>query len=604
LTNDRDSHQDAFGGGVPLTSVPFPSPYTDQNGLFAFLVLSLDHFGIEAGKIGQTAQRQINVTDSLSVQKGSHNLKFGADLRRLSPISEPAAYLQEALFLDLPSAEMGNAFETLVISPGRATLLFHNLGIFAQDTWRSLPRLTFTYGLRWDVDFAPSAINGPSFPSFTGFNLKDLSALALAPAGTSAFKTKYANVAPRLGIAYQVSPKQDWGTVVRGGFGAFYDLATSEAGNLIVTDVYPFGAEKRKLFTSFPLDPAMAAPSAPNPPTAANPGKVFGFQPNLELPYTLQWNIALEQSLGSQQAISASYIGAAGRRLIQTATVVSPNPAFTEADLVTNAATSDYHALQVQLQRRLSHGLQALASYTWAHSIDTASSGSYGTTSNQPLGTDPNANRGPSDFDIRHAFSAAVTYDVPSLQTNPFASVILGGWSLENIIQVRSAPPVEISDGNFSQLNTGFQADIRPDVIPGQAFYMYGPQYPGGKAFNVNAFRDPPTDPNTGNPLRQGNVPRNFLRGFGATQWDFAIHREFPIRESLRLQFRAEMFNILNHPNFGQPIGNIADSRFGVSSNLLGQSLAGGVTSGTGGFSALYQIGGPRSIQLALKLMF
>ncbi len=181
-------------------------------------------------------------------------------------------------------------------------------------------------------------------------------------------------------------------------------------------------------------------------------------------------------------------------------------------------------------------------------------------------------------------------------------NAILRGWSLQNIIQARSAPPVNVSDQNFFFFNGGILADIRPDLVSGQPVYLFGPQYPGGKAFNPAAFTDPPVDPNTGNPLRQGNVPRNFLRGFGATQWDLAIHRDFPVRESVKIQFRAEMFNVLNHPNFGQP-GNAWPFDFGVSTQMLGRSLA-GQSLGSGGFDSLYQIGGPRSIQFALKLIF
>jgi hypothetical protein len=142
----------------------------------------------------------------------------------------------------------------------------------------------------------------------------------------------------------------------------------------------------------------------------------------------------------------------------------------------------------------------------------------------------------------------------------------------------------------------------RPDVVPGQPFYLYGWQYPGGKAFNPAAFQDPSS------PTAQGNLARNALRGFGAWQEDLAIRREFPIHDQLKLQFRAEMFNIFNHPNFGDPgtlfnTGNILTSPlFGVSTMTLAQSLYSG--GGNGGFSPLYQIGGPRSIQLALKLIF
>ena len=111
-------------------------------------------------------------------------------------------------------------------------------------------------------------------------------------------------------------------------------------------------------------------------------------------------------------------------------------------------------------------------------------------------------------------------------------------------------------------------------------------------------------DPNTNLPLRQGTLPRNALRGFGATQWDFAVHRDFLIRESLKLQFRAEMFNVLNHPNFGPPVSDLNNtSQFGLSTQMLAQSL-GANNLGLGSFNPLYQIGGPRSIQLALKLLF
>jgi hypothetical protein len=131
----------------------------------------------------------------------------------------------------------------------------------------------------------------------------------------------------------------------------------------------------------------------------------------------------------------------------------------------------------------------------------------------------------------------------------------------------------------------------------------FGQSCPGGKGFNPNAFTNPPSDPNTGNPLRQGTLGRNVLRGYGAAQWDFAVHRDFPIRESLKLQFRAEMFNVLNHPNFGPPSGLFGQERFGLSTKTLGQSLSNN-SLGAGGFNPLYQIGGPRSVQLALKLTF
>jgi len=408
-------------------------------------------------------------------------------------------------------------------------------------------------------------------------------------------------------------------TVLRGGFGVFYDLASSEAGNLVAFFHYPFGTSKTLFGTAiggtatFPFSSADAAPPAI---TAANviSGGIFGFDPNLKLPYTLQWNLALERGLGEKQTLTASYIGSTGRRLIQTFNAFSRSPNFATANLVTNAATSDYHALQLQFQRRLSQGLQALTFYTWSHSTDDASAGSIiGNNSNAFLPGVTNSNRGPSDFDIRNAFSAGLTYQIPAPKTRALTDVVLRGWSIESFITARSAPPVTVYDGAFFSLQND-TARVRPDVKPGVPFYLFGSQClqappagfgqpcPGGKGFNPNAFTPPPTDAK-GNPIRQGDLGRNALRAFGATQWDFAVHRDFPIRESLKLQFRAEMFNSLNHPNFAPPVSNTVGSQFGRSTQMLGQYL-GGSNVGGGGLSPLYQIGGSRSVQLALKLQF
>ena len=599
---------DSFGGAVPLTDLPFPAPYTSSNASLALHIVPLIDGNLSAGEFVGNLQRQFNLVDSLSVQKGSHSLKFGVDFRRLSPISGPESYDQFADFQDVASFEAGTTGFTEVSSNLHANLLFRNLGAFAQDTWRIAPRLSLTYGLRWDVDFAPSALNGQNLTAVTGFNLRDLSQLALAPAGTPPFATKYGNLAPRLGAAYQISQSQEWQTVLRGGFGVFYDLATQEVGNNVV-GAYPFSAAKISFGgETFPLSPSDASPPSITPPNATS-GILFGFDPHLQLPYTLEWNVALEQALGKQQTVSVSYIGAVGRRLIQSAQVLSPNSNYLEAALIANTASSDYNALQVQFQRRLSRGLQVLSSYTWSHSIDDASAGSFGSFSNLGIpGSNSNVNRGPSDFDIRHSFSAGVTYDIPAPKGGAFMNSVLRGWSIDDFILARSAPPVDVSDELFGQLGN-VVAEVRPDLVTGQPLYLYGSQYAGGKAFNPAAFTDPPFDPTTFIPLRQGDTPRNFLRGFAAAQWDFAVHREFPLRESLKLQFRAEMFNVLNHPNFGSPSGTFLSpafggpAGFGLSTQMLAQSLA---PSGLGGgaFNPLYQIGGPRSIQFALKLQF
>ncbi len=606
---------DNFGGAVPLPSLPLPDSVTAQNAAFTFSILSLNNgSSLQVGKQAENVQRQINVVDNLSVQKGSHSFKLGIDYRRLTPRTAPANYSQLVFFLDIPSAQIGSTPEFgAIASAAPVTVLFRNLGVFSQDTWHVVPRLTITYGLRWDVDFAPSSLDGPSIPSLTGYNLGDFSTLAVASAGTPPFKTQYTNVAPRLGLAFEVFQKQNWQTVFRGGFGVFYDLVSSETGTAIGLGDPPFGTFT-PLSGSFPYAPSQISPTPIPPATIAS---IAAFNPKLRLPYTLEWNIAWEQGIGREQSISASYIGASGRRLLQATDIQMPptNPAV-NGIFVDNTAISNYNALQLQFQRRLSRGLQGLASYSWSHSIDTGSAGSTALISNIGIpGNNRDANRGPSDFDIRSAFSLGVTYKAPAPRSNAFANAILEDWSVQSIVQAHTAPPVDISDSHFFLPNGGIFADVRPDLVPRQPIYLFGSQClsefgslcPGGKGLNSAAFTDPPTDPVTGNPVRQGNVPRNFARGFGAAQWDFAIHRSFPIRESFRLEFRTEMFNVLNHPNFGQPNGQFGTGSFGLSHATLGQYLNGGGSgsnAGGGAFSALYQTGGPRSLQFALVLRF
>jgi hypothetical protein len=610
VSSNQTPSLDNFGGAQPFNSsaVGLPSPYTAQNAedILAFFFLN----GAELATGGESGnlQRQLNFVDSASLQKGAHALKFGADYRRLTPrvVSLPS-YNQVSYFNSLAGAQSGQFDTGEVDSTSVVPLIFRNFSLFAQDTWRVRPRLTVTYGLRWDVDFTPKSSSGPSLPTVVNFN--DASTLALAPAGTPVFATRYGNVAPRFGVAYQFAHKGGWESVVRGGWGVFYDLATTQFQANGTT--YPFG--QRKYLNSpgtFPMDPATAAPA---PVSAANP-QIFAYDPKLKSPYTQEWNLAFEQSLGPAQSLSTSYVGAIGRHLLVGELFFPANANILSATLTGNYGTSDYHALQLQFQRRLLHGLQALASFSWAHSIDTASTGaggiSYSDYYSRQLGA--NANRGPSDFDIRHAASIALTYDVSPPKLSALANAILQHWSLENVFQARSAPPVDV---NYLYLYTLENATlaIRPDVSPGIPLYLYGSQYPGGKAFNgtlgavaagcpdgsqsIGPFCPPPVS-------MQGDLGRNAFRGFGAWQWDFATHRDFPVGERMKLQFRAELFNILNHPNFGQPSGDLTYlPLFGLSSQTLGQSMS-SYNAGTGGFDPLYQFGGPRSVQFALKLSF
>jgi len=149
------------------------------------------------------------------------------------------------------------------------------------------------------------------------------------------------------------------------------------------------------------------------------------------LPRTYQWNVAIEQSLGNGQSLSLTYIGAVGRDQLRTTNLVSPNQNFGFVNVTDNLATSNYNALQMKFQRNLSRGLQALASYTFSHSIDIASTDAFANHLSTPISVaSPNIDRGNSDFDIRHAFTAGVTYSLPTPALNQASRVLFGGWSV------------------------------------------------------------------------------------------------------------------------------------------------------------------------------
>jgi hypothetical protein len=378
--------------------------------------------------------------------------------------------------------------------------------------------------------------------------------------------------------------------VIRGGIGIFYDVGSGSLAS--AANEFPFVAQNVLFGVPFPLTAQQAAPPiiSQTPPVTGN---FYVADPNLNLPRTYQWDLTLERALGPSQILSAAYIGAAGRDLLRQETLAFPNPNFETVFVTRNSATSDYDALQIKFQRRLTHGLQALGSYSLAHAIDIASndSGSFNTPS--ALGT--KLDRGNSDFDIRHAVTLAASYDIPAPGQNTFLHHVFGDWSLDTLLTARSATPVNISGPFFLVGGTEFNA--RPNVVPGMPFYLRGTQYPGGKAFSSLAFSNPPDG-------TQGDLGRNVLRGFAAWQQDFAVRRQFHIKDKVTLQFRAEFFNVFNHPNFGNPVASLSDPLFGRSKQTLANALVSSQGGFNGGLSPLYQFGGPRSAQLALKLEF
>jgi len=533
--------------------------------------------------LSSAQQKQWNLTDAVSLTAGRHQIKFGIDWRRSTP-----SYLQSNPvivydFFSSGSVQANTVDFGVSIAEANAFPVYTNFSAFAQDEWRATPRLALSMGLRWEVNPAPGAASGNLPFTVLGSNI---STLTLAPQGTPLWNTTWFNFAPRFGAAYVIRDKAGWETVLRGGVGVFFD--TGQQNGSLGYGGPGFSAFNVPLSGAFPIPTAQAVLPIVNPPTCtamAPCDQVAAFYPHLQLPFTLQWNASLQQGLGKSQGFTLSYVGSNGRRLLQENQVSAGafNPNFATVFFIRNGLTSDYNALQAQFQRRLTQGLSALAAYTWSHCID------YGSR-NFTLAFQ----RGDCDFDVRNNFSSALSYDLPNTFNNGFARLVLAHWGVDDRFTARGSFPVSLNGRSFRDPATG---RIVPGGLnlTGQPIYLYDSQFPGGREINPGAFSNPPAG-------QQGNAPRNFVRGFGGWQMDFALRREFPIYERLKLQFRAEAFNVFNHPNFGVINPNLCTAgpacTFGQPTATLANSP------GASALSSLYQMGGARSMQFALKLVF
>ena len=573
---------DAIGGNTSVDLLQLAGLDPGGQAVVA-LVYAGYYFQLEQS--GQSSeQKQWNLVDTASLSLGRHQFKFGVDYRRFAPFAIRPSPEDYYYYLGKTQVQTNNPV-ALVQAFGPAYPLYMNFSAFAQDEWRVSQRLSLSLGLRWEVNPAPGVTQ--AFKPYTiDFVSSNPNTWNIASPGTPLWQTTWFNFAPRLGVVYLLHNTPGRETVVRGGGGVFFDTgqqlgSKGFAGPGFFTEAFPP--------VSFPT--SVVPPPIVNPPTVPYE-EVYGFPTHLQLPYTLQWNASIEQALGKSQALTISYVGSHGSRLLQQSVIYTfNNPDASEFILNENGLTSDYDALQAQFRRRLSRGLTALASYTWSHCVDYGSENYFFSYQ-----------RGNCDFDVRHNLSAAFSYDLPDVGNNGIGNTVLHHWGLDDRFTARTGFPVTLN-GNASLQPDG-QFFYEGLNLTGQPVYLYGANCatilqglgdlqpgqgcPGGRAINPNAF----TAPSSG----LGDAPRNFARGFGAWQMDLAVRREFPIRERLKLQFRAEAFNIFNHPNFGLINANFGQSTFGQATATLASSL--------GALSPLYQMGGPRSMQFALKLIF
>ena len=572
---------DAFGGAIPVDLSQLQDASEDAT------TSVLLRFGSYIPRLTQSflggTQQQWNAVDTTTQQRGKHTIKMGVDWRRVAPtITQSSPYIQYQ-FRSAAAAASSSIFAAYVQSDASNYPVYVNFSAFAQDEWRLRPKLTLSMGLRWDVNPAPGVSKGIAPYTVTG--LDNFTNLALAPEGTPLWKTSWYNFAPRLGFAYVLNSDVAHETVLRGGGGVFFDTGQQLAAYAFNGPGYSATNYYGSAYGTPASFPLLAPNTMPSVSESLVPpyGAVYTSPSHLQLPYTFQWNASLEQALGKSQSLTISYVGANGRRLLEQqyyADISSYNPNFSSLYVITNGLTSSYNALQVKFQRQISKGLQVLGSYTWAHSLD------YGSFNSAfPY------KRGNADQDVRNNASAALSYDLPHSDTSTWMTALTSSWSIDGRFTARTGFPVPLNGNELTDPTTGQIFYSGLNIVPNAPLFLYGSrsEYPGGRTINPAAFSLP-----LGNDY--GNAPRNFVYGFGAVQTDISIRRSFPLYDKVHGEFRAESFNTFNHPNFGEIDGNYGDVQFGQAIAILSQSL--------GTLSPLYQMGGPRSLQLSLRIMF
>ena len=454
----------------------------------------------------------------------------------------------------------------------QASALVETLSAFAQDTWSVTSRLNLTYGLRWELTPAPS-MRQPS-AAFPASCVPVFGVTPVLPSGPvlspteELWKTRYTQFAPRIGAAFRAGPR----SVIRAGWGIFYDVAFSTALDPI--NGFPFN---RWQFSAGPSGASLA-----------NAAFGFRYATDLRLPYVQQWNVAYERVLGVSNVVSASLVASSGHRLLRYEG--APEQGSTEAEFLvaTNHGASTYRGLELQFKRRFTRGLQGMAAYTWSHSIDNGSSDSGVYLAGPPTSAD----RGSSSFDVRHNFIVGLTYELlHSGRTLP--ARIVAHWEVSMLLRERTGFPIDVlTTENF--LGLGFddlhrlqscsrRTSLAPRLDPRRAqVESRGLCRAGGNAGHTGTQHHRWSRHGAGGPLH----------------WNAAS----PLTESASLDLRMEAYNALNHPTPADPIRFLDNPLFGVPISTLNLMLGSG--SARSGLTPAFQIGGPRTFQLQIRLRF
>jgi hypothetical protein len=606
--------------------------------------------------------------DNYGWKSGRHDFKVGYEFRRTTiQLIQDNTFRGRLSFGSIPDPNGGpdllpplEAFLEGMPSGGKETQgnskrhsFENNHGFYFQDSFRWTPRLTVNYGMRWDY----FGVVGEKSHLF--YQLDPTSASDLSPTN-QLYNKDYNNFAPRIGLAYDVNGKGR--TVVRAGWGLFYDA--------FAQDIFLGHAPYNCAFCPGPAytgtGPSPISSAGPTTPIVANVpifsgftglSDYFGTDRNIRTPYTQNFNLNLQQQFG-KAVVQVGYVGARGTKLFRfrdinqptqaqiTAydtsaaqciggIVVLPNcpiagfdgpdntnfnvprtayPALFYVNREESSASSTYHSFQTSLRTNNWRGITSAVNFVWSHSVDNASdSEDFIPNAAQPNNSfAPNLERGNSNFDIRRRFSWNFGYQLPHIDGG--MSMLKNGWGIDGVLNSQDGQPFQLNynfEGDYSGSGEGFD---RPDVV-GPIRYGSGPT-----SVDLSSFQVPCTfgnltassssgDSNCLAGTRHfGNMGRNSLRGPAFKELNFSIFKDTHLTERLVLQFRAEFFNIFNHPNFANPnlpnfitdpASNGLDS-FGRGVGNLGLTATGDVGIGNPFLGG----GGPRGTQFALKITF
>ncbi len=530
------------------------------------------------------------VSDSVSVLRGRHRMKAGFEMHRRAN-NGSGNFFGKGEYVFTPIFT-GNAFADFMsgrpiviaqdLTPGTVGHRGQEYGFFFQDDIKVSSRLTLNVGLRYDL-----------FPGYTEVydrlsNLdttKGIVLLAGKNTSRNFVNTDLRDFGPRFGFAYAVDTKRT--LVVHGGYGLSYANSNNVVNYAGLNPPYTRAFSQTNLsFTTFDaqyriqdgLPTELVVP--PDRYDVTKPSGSFRqIDPNARMPYTQTFSFNIQKALRGDLVAEIGYVGSKGTRLpgeVEGNPTPPGDPKTTDQrriyhDLLPNVGgityyingfSSIYHSLQAKVEKRLSRGLQFLGTYTYAKSIDDKSGsavtgGSDSNPSSKPM--DPfnrRADRGLSSFDRRHRLVGAFNYELPvgkgravGGDWGSVANAIAGGWQINGILNLSSGLPFNVFATSNASCGCSSN-DMRPDRIKDGR--LPDSERNVNHWFDSTAFKDPPAY-TPGSPSRVGNAGRNIIPGPGLATLDFSLFKKFNFSESKSLQFRAEFFNLFNHPNFLYP---------------------------------------------------